>query len=215
MSDTPKPDAPKPANPAAKAGEMMKTGMQTAAATAKEVGRTTAEMSRSAMEKGLSGMESATASAAELGRSAMERGMAGMAEFQRMFADMKMPAMGNMDTVMQAQRRNMEAMSAAYKVSLEGAQAVGKRNMEIMQQTMAEMTEAMRDLASPESPQARAAKQAELLKVAYERAVAHMKELSDLIQRSNGEALAMLNSRFTEAMEEVKQLAAKAGTPGA
>ena len=83
--------------------------------------------------------------------------------------------------------------------------------MEIMQQTMSEMSENLRDIASPESPQARAAKQAEMLKTAYERAVAHIKELADLIQRSNGEALSMLNARFTEAMDEVKQLAAKQG----
>lgn len=207
-----------PDTPANKAADAMKTGMQTTAAAASDMTRaatsTAANMGRSAMERSASTMESAASSATEMGRTAMERGMAGMADFQRMFADMKFPAMGNMDSVMQAQRRNMEAMSAAYKVALEGAQAVGKRNMEIMQQTMAEMTEAMRDLASPESPQSRAAKQAEMLKVAYERAVSHIRELSDLIQRSNGEAIGMLNSRFTEALEEVKQLAAKgASTP--
>ena len=155
------------------------------------------------------GMESATASATDMGRTMMEKGMAGMAEFQRMFADMKLPSMGGMELVMQSQKRNMEVLSAANRVALEGAQAVAKRYTEIMQQTAAEMTEAMRGMASPESPQARAAKQAEMLKVGYERAVSNIKELADLIQRSNGEALTMLNTRFTEALEEVKQLAAK------
>ncbi len=88
---------------------------------------------------------------------------------------------------------------------------VAKRHMEIVQQTMQEMSETIRDMSSAESPQSRAAKQAELVKHAYERAVTHMKELADLIQRSNGEALQMLNHRFTEAMDEVKQLAEKAG----
>jgi len=96
-------------------------------------------------------------------------------------------------------------------VALEGAQAVARRHMEIMQQTMSEMTETMRDLSSPDSPQTKAAKQTELMKSSYERAVAHMKELADLIQRANGEALGMLNHRFAEAMDEVKMLAAKAG----
>ena len=40
-------------------------------------------------------------------------------------------------------------------------------------------------------------------------AVANMKELGDLIQRSNAEAMALLNHRFVEAMEEVKALAVK------
>ena len=157
-------------------------------------------------------MTEATSSAQEMGRTVMEKSMAGMAEFSRMFADMKMPMMGGgMEAFMAAQRKNIEVLSAANKVALEGAQAVATRHMEIMQQTMAEMSEGLRDITSPESPQARAAKQAEMLKTAYERAVAHIKELADLIQRSNGEALSMLNARFTEAMDEVKQLASKQG----
>jgi hypothetical protein len=36
-----------------------------------------------------------------------------------------------------------------------------------------------------------------------------MKELGDLIQRSNAEAIGLLHSRFIEAMDEVKKLAEK------
>jgi phasin family protein len=81
--------------------------------------------------------------------------------------------------------------------------------MEMVQSSMTELTEAMKALAATDVPQAKAAKQAELLKQAYQRAVAHMKELSDLIQQSNAEALALINRRFEEAMDEVKALAEK------
>jgi phasin family protein len=50
-----------------------------------------------------------------------------------------------------------------------------------------------------------------MLKSAYEKAVGNMKELADLIQKSNAEALSLLNSRFTEAMDEVKSLVNKPG----
>jgi phasin family protein len=93
---------------------------------------------------------------------------------------------------------------------MEGAQAVARRHMEIMQQSMAEVTEAMKAMSSIEAPKAKAAKQAELVKAAYERAVANMKELADLIQHSNAEALSLINKRFAEAMDEVKTLAQKA-----
>jgi phasin family protein len=71
------------------------------------------------------------------------------------------------------------------------------------------MTEAMRSLTGTESPQDRAQRQAELLKAGYERAVSNIREIGDLIQKSSAEALDLLNRRFAEAMEEVKQLAAK------
>ena len=68
-------------------------------------------------------------------------------------------------------------------------------------------------LTHAESPQAKAARQAELVKKSYERAVANIKDLSDLIQRSNAEALGVLSDRFTEAMDEVKLLLEKAEHP--
>ena len=131
-------------------------------------------------------------------------------DFTKLFADMKLPALPDTEALLNAHRRNFEAFSAANRIALEGAQAVAKRHMEIMQQTMAELTETMRSLATAEAPQAKAARQAEMLKAAYERAVANTRELGDLIQRSNGEALGLLNKRFAEAMDEVKTLMAKA-----
>src|SRR5271167_2163653 len=106
-------------------------------------------------------------------------------DFTKILAEMKLPAMPNMDAFVAANRKNMETFSAANRVALEGAQAVARRHMEIMQSSMAEMTEGMKALAGAEAPQAKAAKQAELLKVAYEHSVANMKELGDLIQRAN------------------------------
>lgn len=200
-------------NPAQRA---MNETVDAAVTTARTATGAATDMTRTAAGAADQMGQTAKHAATDMGRNAMESGMSGMAEFSRMFADMKMPAMPDMETFLSAQRRNMEVLSQANRVALEGAQAVARRHMEIMQQTMSEMTEGMRQMASPESPQARAAKQAEMLKTAYERAVAHMRELADLIQRANGEALGLLNHRFAEAMDEVKVLAEKTGksTPG-
>ena len=131
-------------------------------------------------------------------------------DFTKFFADMKLPALPDMETFVSASRKNLETLTAANRVALEGAQAVARRHMEIVQSSMAELTEAMQALAGTDAPQAKAAKQAELLKQGYQHAVAHMKELSDLIQQSNAEALALINQRFAEAMDEVKALAENA-----
>jgi phasin family protein len=132
-------------------------------------------------------------------------------EMMKMLADFRLPAMPDLEGLAQAQRRNLEALSAANRVALEGAQAVARRHMEILQGTMTEMTDAIRAMSSSDSPQVQAARQAELLKAGYERAVGNMREVADLIQKSNGEALALLNKRFAEAMDEVKTMAAKQG----
>ncbi|WP_270936266.1 phasin family protein [Falsiroseomonas oryzae] len=132
-------------------------------------------------------------------------------DVMKMLAEFRLPHFADLEGLAQAQRRNLEALSAANRVALEGAQAVARRHMEIVQSSMTEMTEAMRAMTGTESPQDRATRQAELLKSGYERAVSNMKEIADLIQKSNAEALALLNRRFAEAMDEVKQMAAKQG----
>lgn len=134
-------------------------------------------------------------------------GMAG--DFAKLFSEMKLPAMPDMESFVAANRRNMEAFTAANRIAMEGAQALARRNMEIMQQSISELTEAMKALAEADGPQAKAAKQAEMVKQAYERAVSNMQELRDLIQHSNSEALTLLNRRFAEALDEVKALAEK------
>jgi phasin family protein len=130
-------------------------------------------------------------------------------DFTKVMADFKFPAV-DMEAVMASQRKNIEAFTAANKVALEGAQAIAKRNMEIVQGAVAEMTEAMKAMAGTEAPQAKAAKQAELMKSAYEKAMVNMRELADMIQRANGEALALINKRFAETMDELKTMVEKA-----
>jgi phasin family protein len=147
---------------------------------------------------------------AGLTRNAAERQTAMLGEFGKMFSDMKFPtSLPDTGALMAAHRRNMDALSQANRLALEGAQAVARRHMEIMQQSMGELTEHVRELAGSETPQAKAARAAELLKRSYEHAVTNIRELSDLIQRSNTEALGLLDHRFREAMDEVKALLEK------
>jgi len=134
----------------------------------------------------------------------------GAEEFQKMLSQMKVPGMPDVEALMRAHQRNMEALSEANRIALEGAQAVTKRNMEIMQQTMAELTGTLQALATSQAPQDKAAKQAELLKAAYERAVANSREVGDLIQRANGEAMGALNARVAAAIDELTQLVSAA-----
>src|SRR3954469_15778434 len=82
-------------------------------------------------------------------------------DFTKFFSEMKLPAMPDMEAFLAAHRRNMEALSAANRVALEGAQMVAKRHMEIVQQTMQEMRDTIRQLSTSDTPQARVAKQAE------------------------------------------------------
>src|SRR4051812_43526917 len=99
-------------------------------------------------------------------------------DLMRMLSDFRMPAMPDVESLAAAQRRNFEALSAANRIALEGAQAVARRHMEILQQSMAELTDAVRAASGTGSPQDKATSQAELVKATYGRAVANMQEIA-------------------------------------
>ena len=124
----------------------------------------------------------------------------------KFLADLKIPALPDVEAVLATHKRNLTALTEANRVALEGAQTVARRHMEIMQSTMSGLGETLKELNTTTSPTGRAAKQAELLKQAYETAVSNTRELGDLIQKSNTEALAKLNTRFSEAMSEMKAM---------
>ncbi len=141
--------------------------------------------------------------------------MADFSESLRRLSSMAMPVAPDMDGLLSTYRRNIAALSAANKVALEGAQAVARRHMEIVQQAMGEMGQTVQALASTASPQQKAAQQADLLKQSYERALANARELRDMMEHANAEALGVLNARFIEAMEEVKGLLKQGEAPQA
>lgn len=132
-------------------------------------------------------------------------------DMKKMMGDVKLPAMPDMEAVLSAYKRNLEALTEANRVALEGAQTVARRHMEIVQSTMAGLSNTMKDLSTNQTPASRAAKQAELLRKAYEDAVANTQELGDLLKKSNAEAMSRLNARFSEAMTEMQALLEKKG----
>jgi phasin family protein len=130
-------------------------------------------------------------------------------DITKIMAEFKLPQV-DVEALVAAQRKNIETLSTANKLALEGMQAVAKRNMEIMQQALADLTEAMKAIAAAEPPHAKAAKQAELLKATYEKAMQNIRELQDMIQKMSADTLGVLNRRISEALDEVKAMMEKA-----
>jgi phasin family protein len=64
-------------------------------------------------------------------------------------------------------------------------------------------------LSSAGNPQEMTAKQAELARKAFEQALANMRELAEMVSKSNTEAFAIINKRVTESLQELKSLVAK------
>lgn len=125
------------------------------------------------------------------------------ADISRMMAEFKVPGV-DMETIIAVQRRNVEALTSANQLALEGVQAVVRRQMDIMRQSLEEMSSMATELMGATTPEARLAKQAELTRESFERTVARLKELSDMIAKSNADAVDVINKRIAAMLEEMK-----------
>jgi phasin family protein len=182
----------------------------TAGAKVKEMAKAANDAATASLHRNVEAGQAAMDAVGETMRRAAEAPASILSEMTRRFSEMRFPSViPDGSALLAAHRRNMEVLSSANRLALEGAQAVARRHMEIMQQSMTEFTEHARELSAADTPQAKAARQAELVKKSYERALANIKDLSDLIQRSNTEALHVLSDRFKEAMDEIKALLEK------
>ncbi len=137
-----------------------------------------------------------------------------MEEFSKMLKQYNLPGV-DMDSLMASQKKNLEALTQANRVALEGMQAVAKRQAEILQETMNEASKAVDVLSKAGSPTEVAAKQAELAKDAFERALANMRELAEMVAKSNEEATSTINARISATLDEIKDMALKMKQPGA
>ena len=130
-------------------------------------------------------------------------------DITKMLGDVKIPGF-DMQAAMDAQRKNIEALTAANQAAVQGMQAVAQRQAEILSQAMSEVSTVAQQLAgSASNPQEMTTKQAELVRKAFEQALANARELAEMVSKSNTEAFAIINKRVTESLQELKSLVVK------
>lgn len=129
-------------------------------------------------------------------------------DYSKLFGDMKMPGL-DMEPWMAIGRRNMEAFAAANQVAVQCAQSLAQRQGELLRQTLDEARRVTKELSAVGSPEEKAAQQAEFAKEAFTLAATNMRELADMVAKSNNEAFEVISKRVTAGLDELKALIAK------
>ena len=126
-------------------------------------------------------------------------------EMTKMLGQYKLPGV-DMDSVVASQKKNVEALVAANRTAVEGMQSVMRRQAEILQETMSEMTKAFQNLGKAAgSPQDLVAAQADIAKTVFEKSLASMRELAEMVAKSQNEATQHINARISATLDELKQ----------
>lgn len=130
-------------------------------------------------------------------------------DVSKMMTEFKFPTMGEMPNMdftglMESQRRNLEALATANARAYEGLQAVMQRQTELIRQTLEESTGMMGDFMRVGTPEEKMARQTEITKLVFEKTVSNLKELTEMLAKSNHEAANVLTERVSESLEELK-----------
>ncbi|MFZ1413508.1 MAG: phasin family protein [Defluviicoccus sp.] len=116
----------------------------------------------------------------------------------------------DVDALVASQRKNIEALATASRIAMEGVTAVGKRQAEIFKETMSETAQSVQSLVKSGSPRDIAAKQADLTKEGFAKALTNMRELAEMVTKAQTGAMEAITHRVTESLAELQQMGRKA-----
>ena len=112
-------------------------------------------------------------------------------------------------TVMDAQRKNIQALTEANQRAFEGWKTMAQRQTEMVSQFMQDNSGLARETFTEGTPEAKFAKQTELLKTSYEKSVLCAQELTEIAQNCASEAAEVINQRVVASLGEIKASAKK------
>lgn len=115
----------------------------------------------------------------------------------------------DMSAVLELYRKNVEAFTELQQVTVEGLQNVAQCQSTLMNELVQQNTALTQQLLGEGTPEEKVARQADLIKTAYERSVTSLREISDVVSKTGTEAGEILNARITDSLETLGTVPAK------
>jgi phasin family protein len=140
-----------------------------------------------------------------------ETSKTGFPDMTKAFGDLRLPGL-DVDAVVATQRKNLETLNQANQLATEGVRAVAQRQAEIARQAFAEVSVLFREWTQPAAPEERLAKQVDVAKQAYEKGLAHARELSELTTKASIDVFSVIARRVSESFDEMRLYAKKAAS---
>ncbi len=123
--------------------------------------------------------------------------------FRKIGEQLKVPSF-DMTKIMEQQQKNLEAMTRSWQAMAGGATAIAGKQREVFEAAAKDIAEMAKEFKPTGSPQDILAKQTEFAKKAMEAAIANTRDIAELVQKSGGEAVAIIQARMKESYEEIK-----------
>lgn len=126
-------------------------------------------------------------------------------EVTRLMQQFKVPGLDMVPNI-ESRRKDREAIVGANKATYEAMQALVRKQAEILTQTMQGIQDSAKSLLTGGADAMDPAKQAELVRSAYQKALTDMKDLAAMTRKSQDDVMAVITKRATESVQEIQKL---------
>ena len=130
-------------------------------------------------------------------------------DMTKMFDGAVMPGF-DAEAVTDAQKKNIQAFVDANRVAAEGYQSLFKKQVEVMQASVAEMSEVLKEATTTPMTAEAGEKRIEAAKAQFEKNVALFTDMTEHARKANEDAFEIIRARFNEGVTEIKEITSTA-----
>lgn len=133
-----------------------------------------------------------------------------LADFTTLLEQCKLPGV-DMASIIDARRQDIEAVTEANRIAYEGMQALVQKQLEIFTRTMQQIQASAPGASTDGAPTV--TQQSELVQQRLHTAFRNMREMAEMAQKSQAEALAVMTRRADQNLETARNLMKGAAKP--
>lgn len=126
-------------------------------------------------------------------------------EFQKNLSQLKIPGV-DPDQWVKVYEQNIAAVTQANQTFMTGMQAFAEKQAAMLQEGFKTSEAAIKEAAEAGESTDKVTSQVERAKAAYEKALADMNEISEIVTKTNSEALEVINQRVNASFSEVQKI---------
>ena len=123
----------------------------------------------------------------------------------KVLGDLKIPGV-DVQALLASHQKNLSALADANKQVVAGVQQIAQRQAEHIRQAVTEAAQAAKSAASSPAAKELAAHSVDLTKQALDKAVEHLKEVSEIAAKAQAQAAETVNKRVAEGLDELRAL---------
>ncbi|MEM6780973.1 MAG: phasin family protein [Pseudomonadota bacterium] len=116
----------------------------------------------------------------------------------------------DLQSFMDLQRKNLQAFGEAQQLAMENIQAVAQKQGEFISQMVEENSKLAKDMMAEGSTEEKVARQADMVKHAYETSMINAQKIAEMVGASNQQTSEIINKRISCSLGEMKASMEKA-----